>query len=402
MKKYLFIIPVFFVVFNSCSSDDEITNFPKEEIEQEYLVNYEVIKKISRQEIAAIFSGFFLEALSSENLASIKIDDVTVYKIEYKTSYPGVNEKIIASGALVLPDNSKYSHLVSYQHGTIIDPNAIPSVFSNSNENYYAAVFASLGFFVSIPDYLGYGESADRLHPYEHGESLASASYDILMASKEFLSLNDHNVGEKLFLAGYSEGGYATMALHQYIENIGEITVTASAPGSGAYNKSAFALELFSKNEPLPFLRNYLWVIDTYNRFYNINQPWSYYVNEPYASRIDVDNPLSVFTAEIDTNPSVLFTETFRNEILSSETSPFWETLKNNDRFDWKAEAPVRLYYGKADDFVYPSNSESAYEAMSAQGSDVTLVPFEGKDHFTTIEKYGSEVFNWFLMQSVY
>ena len=63
-------------------------------------------------------------------------------------------------------------------------------------------------------------------------------------------------------------------------------------------------------------------------------------------------------------NPSKLFTTSFREEILQEKPSQFNDALKDNDRFDWKPNAPLRLLYGTKDDYVFPSNATSAYAAM--------------------------------------
>lgn len=396
MKNKLTYLLGLFILFISCTSDDEVVDPPKEEVKKETLVNYQAIKEITSAEMTAHFKN--LMAGTPESLIPpITLGGVTVYKLTYKTSYPGKSEKILASGALIVPNDIKNSPILSYQHGTIIENKDAPSLFSDTKQNNFAAVFSATGFYVSMPDYLGYGESSNELHLYEHGESLATASYDMLLAAREFLFINKHNVGDKLFLTGYSEGGYATMALHQHIEAKGKLTVTASAPAAGAYNKSLFAQEVVSKNEPLPFIKNYLWVIDSYNRAHGINKLWSHYLNEPFASKINPTNPLSVFSTDIDTNPTKLFTQEFRDEISSKENTEFNKALQSNNRYDWKANAPVRLYYGTKDDFVYPSNSISAHDAMKSKGSNVSLVAFEGKDHLTAIDSYGAAVLTWFF-----
>lgn len=396
MKNYRIYLLALLVLFFACTSDDEVVDPPKEEIKKETLIDYKIVKKINSEEMTNRFKTL-MTGVPESQIPPITLGGVTVYKITYKTSYLGESKKIVASGALIVPDDIKNNHILSYQHGTIKDPKEAPSLFSDTKQNNFAAIFSATGFYVSMPDYLGYGTSSDQHHLYEHGESLASASYDMLLAAREFLFIENHNVGNKLFLTGYSEGGYATMALHQLIEEKGKLTVTASAPGSGAYNKSLFAQEVVSKNKPLPFIQNYLWVIDSYNRAHNINKPWSYYLNEPYASKINPTNPLSVFSANIDTNPAKLFTQTFRDEISNKEDTPFNKALKSNNRFDWKANAPVRLYYGTIDDFVYPSNSTTAYNAMKSKGSNVSLIPLEGKNHLTAIDGYGASVLLWFF-----
>lgn len=400
MKKYIHYLLFFLIVLSACTSDENVTDAPKEDFKKDVLIDAEVVEKISSAEINLLFKNVIeLTGISEELIPPLQFKGITVYKLTYTTTYPGMSEKITASGALIVPDDSKNNSIISYQHGTITDPKHAPSFFSETASNGFAAVMASLGFYVSLPDYLGYGESANFHHPYEHGESLASASYDMLLASREFILSNELGLGDKLFLTGYSEGGYATMALHQYTENKGDLTVTASAPAAGAYNKSELALDIISSDQPLPFIPYYLWVLDTYNWVYGINKPWSYYLNEPYASNIDADDPLSIFEASLDPNPSNLFTESFKNEIASDQDSAFKNALKENDRFDWKANAKVRLYYGTKDDFVYPLNSTSAYNAMKERGSVVELVPFEDKNHSTAINDYAAGVLIWFLSQ---
>ena len=77
------------------------------------------------------------------------------------------------------------------------------------------------------------------IHPYVHWESEATASIDLIRASREFLmdslEIWDNN---QLFLTGYSQGGHSTMAIHKYIKvnNLqSEFNVVASAPMSGPY-----------------------------------------------------------------------------------------------------------------------------------------------------------------------
>ena len=74
--------------------------------------------------------------------------DVTVYKLTYNTSYPGEPNEILASGALIVPDQMDSFPMLSVQHGTIIDPSAIPSFFGDTSENSFAALLSGLGFCV--------------------------------------------------------------------------------------------------------------------------------------------------------------------------------------------------------------------------------------------------------------
>jgi pimeloyl-ACP methyl ester carboxylesterase len=197
--------------------------------------------------------------------------------------------------------------LISYQHGTLTNLEEAPSNYGGDEIKYLAPIISSAGYAISVPDYIGYGASDSYPHPYEHAETLGSASFDMLMAAKEFFDYIDITLSDKLFITGYSEGGNATMALHQHIEKNSDLTVTMSAPAAGAYNKTAFATELMERDEDLTFLPKFMWVLYSYNWIYGLNRPWSDYVVEPYATTLEaVTDPMKLGDADISLNPQTL------------------------------------------------------------------------------------------------
>jgi pimeloyl-ACP methyl ester carboxylesterase len=242
---------------------------------------------------------------------------------------------------------------------------------------------------VVAPDYIGYGASKNLPHPYEHAASLASASLDMLRATREFCKQEKIQLNDKNFLLGYSEGGFATLALHKLIEeqHAAEFTVTASAPGAGAYHKSAFADYILKSEQPLNFLSSYVWVLDTYNRVYNINRPLTTYFQEPWASKLQA-NPL----AKVPEQPKQLFAEPFRAGILNKTDQPMTAAFRDNDIYDWRPRAPLALFHGTNDDYVPFFNSEDAYKAMRARGAtQVELHPITGGNHFSSVPQYTLE-----------
>nr|WP_262908683.1 lipase family protein [Hymenobacter translucens] len=310
----------------------------------------------------------------------------------YKLTYTTLNtdgRKITASGALLLPVTTQSLPLLSYQHGTIqpADEPRAPSYYTTGGEVWSAvSVLASTGYVVSAPDYIGYGASKDHPHPYEHAPSLASASLDMLRAAREFCEKEKVTLNQKNFLLGYSEGGFATMALHKLIEekHAAEFTVTASAPGAGAYHKTAFARYILDSDQSLDFLTSYVWVLDTYNRVYAINRPLPFYFNQPYANQLQA-NPL----AAVSRQPKELFTAGFRQGVLNGTDQAMLAAFRDNDIHDWQPKAPLALFHGTADDYVPYFNSENAYRAMRARGAtQVELHPIQGGNHFTSITNY--------------
>ena len=212
----------------SCSESDVPPTFESDE----YLVEATLLNSSSAAEVK------FLAQLSG---LALDIDefvyDVDVYKVTYRTSYGG--SSLIASGLIALPKTTVAVGMLSFQHGTIVRQNEAPSNLSATDPNtlLYGAL-ASSGFIGVIPDYLGFGASSAILHPYYVEEYTASAVVDMLRAARELAEQKAVQFNERLFLAGYSEGGYATMAAHKAIEANGldGFDLIASFAGAGAYD----------------------------------------------------------------------------------------------------------------------------------------------------------------------
>ncbi len=313
---------------------------------------------------------------------------IKVYRLTYRTRTPE-GQETTASGAVLVPTASQALPVLSYQHGTL-QPSSegqAPSYYAQGSDVWsIVSVLASTGYVVSAPDYLGYGASKALPHPYEHAASLASTSADMLRATREFCAQQKVSVNQKNFLLGYSEGGYATMALHKLLQEKYATTlpVTASAPGAGAYHKSAFARYILNSTQPLNFLSTYVWVLRTYDRVYALNRPYSFYYQEPYATQLQAD-PFG----SVPSQASQLFAPSFRQAVLNNSDAALSKTLTDNDIYNWKPTAPLALFHGTADDYVPFFNSQDAYDAMQQQGAkQVELHPIQGGDHFSSAANY--------------
>ena len=236
------------------------------------------------------------------------------------------------------------------------------------------------GYLVVMPDYLGFGESNIMLHPYQHKASLASASLDMLRAAKEFAAKQELPLRKGIYLSGYSEGGYASMALHQEIEAAAaqEFTVLANLPGAGAYDMVSTAQWVVSQDRNLPHLAStfYTWVLLTYNQMYGINMPLTEMLTpenaQKVATAIAEGNPLK---ANLSLNPKELFTSKFIQGITEETNTAFIQALRQNDVYDWAPKAPITLFHAPGDDIVPALNSQIAVEALKSNGGIVNFVP---------------------------
>jgi hypothetical protein len=142
---------------------------------------------------------------------------------------------------------------VLYAHGTQTDKNANLADITNTNNTegaLIAAVFAAHGFIVVAPNYAGYDTSSLPYHPFLNGDQQSKDMIDALAAARTALPHTMSSAtsdGGKLFVAGYSQGGYVAMATHKALQAAG-VAVTASAPMSGPYALEAFGDAVFFGN----------------------------------------------------------------------------------------------------------------------------------------------------------
>jgi acetyl esterase/lipase len=325
--------------------------------------------------------------------------DIDVYRVTYATRDADGTE-IVASGAVLIPKVPKGAGripLMSYCRGTIIpvyDEYTAPSYYDLSNnesiyQNYepsfLIATFASAGYLVAAPDGIGYGATKGQEHPYVHAPSLARTSLDVLRAARELAARKEVEVDPRVFITGWSEGGFAGMALHKLIEDTcpKDFPVAASSLLAGCYTLSAMMDLSCHYDEDFPEHQIYYWMLRSMTRVYGLKRPFERIVVPPFATALARD-----VLADAPKNPRVGLDPGFRNAYLNDLDDEMRRAFQDNDRYDWKPVAPVFLHHGTHDDIVPFFCAQMAYEAMRARGGRVTLYPYLGKDHYQPVNRY--------------
>lgn len=180
---------------------------------------------------------------------------VTVYKYTYAT-VGGENEPTTATGALMIPTGRAAQcqgarPIVLYAHGTALSKNrdlaalADPGNPAFGTASRIAMIFAAQGDIVVAPNYAGYDTSPLPYAPYLNKQQQSQDMIDSLAAARQTLMQLSLPVSDsgKLFVTGYSQGGFVSMATLAKLDAQGR-PATAGAPMSGPYGMLAISDEI--------------------------------------------------------------------------------------------------------------------------------------------------------------
>ncbi|MFM0095366.1 prolyl oligopeptidase family serine peptidase [Paraburkholderia nemoris] len=192
-----------------------------------------------------------------EQIAGAPACGVEIVTFRYRT-IGGAGEPTTASGALMIPGGRSAAcsgprPLMLYAHGTTAYRNyniaditqTDPGNGDGAGEGIsVAAMYAAQGYIVVATNYAGYAGSDLTYHPYLNADQQSADVIDSLRAARAALSAakpeRKTRENGKLFVTGYSQGGFVALATHRALQASG-VKVTASAPGSGPYALAATA-----------------------------------------------------------------------------------------------------------------------------------------------------------------
>ena len=189
---------------------------------------------------------------------SLGIKQVDAVKVDY-TAINIDQTPVTVSGGIAVPQiaPAQIKGLILYFHGTTTQRTNVPSEFApiSPNSSYtdgtlLAAVWASQGYIVVMPDYIGLGDDTTHAHPYVvYPNQNAQSGLAMVLAARTLLAKSYQvNGALPLFITGYSEGGaYALEAGHLMQNNSGyasqlNVQLKKVAPMSGFFDLSGTGL----------------------------------------------------------------------------------------------------------------------------------------------------------------
>lgn len=302
--------------------------------------------------------------------------NVVAYRLSYWTEDKnGALTK--ASGLVAVPEGSGAAPVLSYQHATTFTNANAPSLNLQPNEPPVA--LASQGYIVVASDYVGFALSQGQDHPYLQSRPTARAVIDMLTAAQAWRSTQGVTDTGKLYLVGYSEGGYATMAAQRELTRsqsplLGQLV--AAFPGAGPYNVEITLDTLLDRvHDEIPALA---WPLDP-DRLSQLGEP----------VRNEVRRLL--LRAMVPGDADVDYQTKFLDDYIANDRA----ALRTDSDVDWgwTPTVPVYLFHGKGDQTVpYDVSTATLATLQASGGATVSLTTCTGTDaetgHLACVPEY--------------
>jgi pimeloyl-ACP methyl ester carboxylesterase len=325
---------------------------------------------------------------------------VKLYRVTYSSVIPErANRPTVATGLLAIPDTAgTIFPMVSYQHGTVYGKHEVPSFPEQSPETQLMiAQFAGQGYILIGSDYFGMGQSAEP-EGYMVKGSHQQASYDMLMASRAVLAHLQRKTSD-LFLAGWSQGGFVTMAFLEKLENAKvavKATATASAPVDVFVALNGFLN--FPRKNDAPWVTT-LFILSSFafENYYAVPGLARSVINDDYydvSRKAYEKQPINA--ADIPTDLHKLIRKEYFNPQFFAE-SAYGKLVAAAQAYRWVIQTPVRNYFGQSDEVISDGLGQLAMNYQRAIGNqNVEAIPTGSTTHRGTFARAVPQWKTWF------
>lgn len=339
---------------------------------------------------------------------------VNFHYMEYNT-VGGANEATNATGGIMVPAGTDAActgarPVLLYSHGTAVEKNINMASPAYGEAGLVAAMYAAQGFIVVTSNYAGYDASRLPYHPYLNAEQQSNDMIDALRAARTAFPKVGANDSGKLFLSGYSQGGYVAMATHKAMQNnyASEFKVTALGGMSGPYSLSKTFAQGAAGGLGLGATYFAPLIYTSWQKAYgNIYTTPSDLYEAAYATGIETllpsstlnfttlittgklplktwaDRPLVTGNASLDAlfatgigTPNLLKTS-YRNAVLANPQHPVTVAAAKNDLLSWTPTRPVAMCLGAQDPTVFGTNTSDAAAYFAGKGASALVKVFD-------------------------
>ena len=279
-----------------------------------------------------------------------------------------------------------------------------------------------------MPDYIGYGVTKDRVHPYINQNVCAQNSIDALRAGyklfKEKAKVTLHK-DWRLYVTGMSQGGGNSLAVHKWLDTHDEFAKNwrfeYSYSCAGPYNPKKTIEKYFEQKNlsyPVVLPATVKSMIASYPDILGKWKEEDFYSKSYLEIKAEVDKMISskeytsdeinnVFfkhyphkgEADINGGKQVKITDVVSDELLDPNSEIYIALMKcladNDLTTGWTPKHPIYLFHGTADDVVPYENAKAVVNAFPSMAS-LTDAKGSINGHIGTCTQYMGVMFTNF------
>lgn len=333
-----------------------------------------------------------IQALCLNTDKELLTNDIELYKIIYTTTYQ--NDTLNSEALVAMPSGISEAQLCAYFHGAVLPIGFLPmNNFSGYkgtptiSKDIVSCILplASHGYCVVVPEYIGYGITSRKDHPFIYYPEMNIDCMDAIRAARKFLDTKNIGHTNEILLTGWSEGaGEALFAQRDMEQNhADEFHVLATSSLAGPYSILHMMMNIFAHpDKEYGSLMLYSWAGYSLNKFSpSLGRPST----ELFLS---ATNSQSAALMHFSGTARKTFSPTFMTGILEGTDTDFIQAMEQCSTYEgWTPKAPVFLHHGTADSTVPCFNSEDAYESFKDTGK-AKIYLYKFGEHDTNLNKY--------------
>ena len=273
-------------------------------------------------------------------------------------------DSLLVSGRVYLPKRRYLNGIMIACHYTITSDMEAPS-----NMLSMESLFAMKGYAVIMPDYVGYGLSRDKVHPYLHWRSAAQTAVDLLNCMPELLEYYGYSYPIDVVVTGYSQGGAVALGVTRMLEEVDSVWIVRKLyAGAGPYDPAGTYLYSMERNEmgiPAAIPLIVMGLSDAYDLEFELED----FFLEPLLSNYD-EWVLSKEYTVGDINylmGSTVMTELMTEEALDMDSplaDMLYEVLLWNSNVGYDLRSPAYFFHSLDDEVVPILNTINLQEQM--------------------------------------
>lgn len=290
--------------------------------------------------------------------------------------YPSTDQNgdtLTLSGKLSVPTKKNPKGIILLTHYTICTNDEAPSNKLTADAKYFMEDYVLV-----IPDYIGYGVTVERIHPYLHGELAARNCVDMMLYTQPILDSMALGIPtDSIYIIGFSQGGATAMWTLRLLEEeyADRIHVKKCFAGSGPHDVASTYDEAMLKDyASVPAIIPML-IVGTIEA-YGLNLNLEYFANpalcnvyHKYMEKKDRDmmpiytampsHKVSYWLTPQGMDRSQLETQVLYGGLLRSSLIHYNICKQDIDSIcpEWKPKAPLYVFHSTNDDLVPFVNS---------------------------------------------